>query len=177
MHCVPGVRAISEPYGLVHLHGLYARKQIGFDQYRILLKSYIRLLCKLGPNEVITIVIIINFHIHVPPPTVGIQEYLCEGDIDKRCRDSFAAGALSRMQSDLQHKEHETLVGVTDEGHDETVQDSKNTPMGDVKGGIESMEGNTRVLMTPFLSSFIMNTRQCLMMMRNGTNIARQCIG
>merc|ERR1712209_267707 len=51
MHCVPGVRAISEPYGLVHLHGLYARKQIEFDQYRILLKSYIRLLCKLGPNE------------------------------------------------------------------------------------------------------------------------------
>ena len=49
------------------------------------------------------------------------------------------------MQSDLQHKEHETLIGVTDEGHDETVQDSKSTPMGDVKGGIESMDGNTRI--------------------------------
>ena len=81
------------------------------------------------------------------------------------------------MQSDLQHKEHETLVGVTDEGHDETVQASKSTPMGDVKGGIKSLEGHTNISMTPFLFSFIMNTRQCLMMMRNGTVIARQCIG
>ena len=48
MHCVPGVRAISEPYGLVHVHGLYVRKQITMDLYRLLLKSYIRLLCKLG---------------------------------------------------------------------------------------------------------------------------------
>ena len=52
MYCVPGVRAISEPYGLVHLHGLYVRKQIKMDQYRLLLKSYIRLLCKLERNDV-----------------------------------------------------------------------------------------------------------------------------
>ena len=52
MHCVPGVRAISEPYGPVHLHGLYVRKQIKIDQYRLLLKSYIRLLCKLERSNV-----------------------------------------------------------------------------------------------------------------------------
>ena len=44
------------------------------------------------------------------------------------------------MQSDLQHKEYETLIGVTDEGHDETVQDSKSTPMGDVKGGANHVQ-------------------------------------
>ena len=39
------------------------------------------------------------------------------------------------MQSDLQHKEYETLIRVINEGHDETVNDGKSTPMGDVKGG------------------------------------------
>ena len=57
MHCVPGVRAISEPYGPVHLHGLYVRKQIKIDQYRLLLKSYIRLLCKLERSNVSNMVI------------------------------------------------------------------------------------------------------------------------
>ena len=39
------------------------------------------------------------------------------------------------MQSDLQHEKYETLIRVINEGHDETVKDSKSTPMGNVKGG------------------------------------------
>ena len=38
------------------------------------------------------------------------------------------------MPSDLQHEEYETLIRVINEGHDETVEDSKSTPLGNVKG-------------------------------------------
>ena len=38
------------------------------------------------------------------------------------------------MPSDLQHEEYETLIRVIDEGHDETVENSNSTPMGNVEG-------------------------------------------
>ena len=97
MHCVPGVRAISEPYGPVHLHGLYVRKQIKIDQYRLLLKSYIRLLCKVERSNV-SINMVISDTCNtclVPIYVVGFTEYIREGDINKWCWNSFAEGALS----------------------------------------------------------------------------------
>ena len=40
---VPGVKAISEPYSFVYLHGLYMRKLITMSYYRQLLKSLVRI--------------------------------------------------------------------------------------------------------------------------------------
>ena len=40
---VPGVKAISEPYSFVYLHGLYMRKHITMEDYRQLLKTLVRI--------------------------------------------------------------------------------------------------------------------------------------
>ena len=40
---VPGVKAISEPYSFVYLHGLYMRKHITMGEYRQLLKTMVRI--------------------------------------------------------------------------------------------------------------------------------------
>ena len=57
------------------------------------------------------------------------------------------------MQSDLQHEKYETLIRVINEGHDETVKDSKSTPMGNVKGGeYQSPDMQTKDLNVTFFS-------------------------
>ena len=43
---VPGVRAMSEPWSLVHVHGHFICRQISMAEYRVLLRSLVRLLCK-----------------------------------------------------------------------------------------------------------------------------------
>ncbi len=53
MHRVPGVRSISEAYGMLHLHYLYIQRIIGIDGYKKLLKSYFRILCKKEHEKVV----------------------------------------------------------------------------------------------------------------------------
>ena len=40
---VPGVKAISEPYSFVYLHGLYMREHITMETYRQLLRTLVRI--------------------------------------------------------------------------------------------------------------------------------------
>ena len=49
---VPGVKAISEPYSFVYLHGMYMRKHITMEDYRQLLKALVRIQFKNMKKEV-----------------------------------------------------------------------------------------------------------------------------
>ena len=72
------------------------------------------------------------------------------------------------MQSDLQHKKHETFTGIINEGHDETVNISESAPMGYVKGFVYINENREENITCKIIFSSTMNILQYPMTMRNG---------